>query len=83
MVAQSSDPSILKEYTKNDLPIKAFDIAHEAGLSTTCNFIFGYPYETMDDAMKSVELAAKLRSDDLKRIHIYTLSRNRITENCS
>ena len=55
----------IKRVYKNDLPIKAFDIAHEAGLSTTCNFIFGYPYETMDDAMKSVELAAKLRSDDL------------------
>ena len=66
---EHGDPEFRKKYIgrdyKNDLAIKAFDIAHEAELSTTCNFIFGYPYETMDDAMKSVRLASKLKSNDL------------------
>ena len=66
---EHGDPEFRKKYIgrvyKNELAIKAFDIAHEAGLSTTCNFIFGYPYETMEDAMKSVRLAARLKSDDL------------------
>ena len=66
---EHGDPEFRKKYIgrvyKNELAIKAFDIAHEADLSTTCNFIFGYPYETMDDAMKSVRLAARLKSDDL------------------
>ena len=66
---EHGDPEFRKKYIgrvyKNELAIKAFDIAHEAGLSTTCNFIFGYPYETMEDAMKSVRLAARLKSNDL------------------
>ena len=66
---EHGDPEFRKKYIgreyKNELAIRAFDIAHEADLSTTCNFIFGYPYETMDDAMNSVRLAAKLKSNDL------------------
>ena len=62
-------PDFRKKYIgrvyKNDLPIKAFKIAHDAGLSTTCNFIFGYPYETMNDAFQSIVLASKLKSQDL------------------
>ena len=50
---------------KNEVAIRAFDTAHEANLSTTCNFIIGYPYETLEDGMESVKLATKLKSQDL------------------
>ena len=49
----------------NQKAIDAFNIASEAGLSTTCNFIIGYPYETMENCMKSVELASQLNSSDI------------------
>jgi len=55
----------------NEKAINAFQIARDAGLSTTCNFIIGYPYETMEHCMKSVELAAQLGCDDTNAF-IYT-----------
>ena len=55
----------------NEKAIEAFKIARDAGLSTTCNFIIGYPYETMEKCMKSVELAAQLGCNDTNAF-IYT-----------
>jgi len=55
----------------NEKAINAFQIARDAGLSTTCNFIIGYPYETMELCTKSVELAAQLHCDDTNAF-IYT-----------
>jgi len=55
----------------NEKAINAFQIARDAGLSTTCNFIIGYPYETMEKCMKSVELAAQLGCNDTNAF-IYT-----------
>jgi len=55
----------------NQKAIDAFRIAREAGLSTTCNFIIGYPYETMENCMQSVELAAQLGCNDTNAF-IYT-----------
>jgi len=55
----------------NQRAIDAFAIAREAGLSTTCNFIIGYPYETMENCMQSVELAAQLGCNDTNAF-IYT-----------
>ena len=55
----------------NEKAIEAFKIARDAGLSTTCNFIIGYPYETMENCMKSVELAAQLGCNDTNAF-IYT-----------
>ena len=56
---------------ENEKAINAFRIAREAGLSTTCNFIIGYPFETMENCMQSVELAAQLGCNDTNAF-IYT-----------
>tara|TARA_B100000945_G_scaffold121931_1_gene96932 strand:- start:74 stop:1450 length:1377 start_codon:yes stop_codon:yes gene_type:complete len=65
---EHGDPQFRKDVVgriyHNDVAIEAFRIAREAELSTTCNFIIGYPYETMELCMKSVELAAQLHCDD-------------------
>ena len=56
---------------KNDLAIKAFDTCRKVGLDTTCNFIIGYPYETMDDCWESVRMAREVDSNDINAF-IYT-----------
>jgi len=65
---EHGDPQFRKDIIgrvyDNEKAIDAFRIAREAGLNTTCNFIIGYPYETMEKCMKSVELAAQLGCDD-------------------
>ena len=75
MGVEHGDPVFRKEVIgrvyQNERAIEAFAIAREAGLSTTCNFIIGYPYETMEHCMKSVELAAQLGCDDTNAF-IYT-----------
>ena len=75
MGVEHGDPQFRKDVIgrvyDNQKAIDAFRIAREAGLSTTCNFIIGYPYETMESCMKSVELAAKLGCDDTNAF-IYT-----------
>jgi len=50
---------------KNELAINAFKICREVGLDTTCNFIMGYPYETMDYCWESVEMAKRIDSDNI------------------
>ena len=68
MGVEHGDPQFRKDIIgrvyDNQKAIEAFRIAREAGLNTTCNFIIGYPYETMESCMKSVELAAQLGCDD-------------------
>lgn len=49
----------------NELAINAFKICRDAGLDTTCNFIMGYPYETMDYCWESVEMAKRIESDNI------------------
>ena len=49
----------------NQLAIDAFEICDRIGLDTTCNFIMGYPYETMEDCWRSVEMARKIKSQDI------------------
>ena len=75
MGVEHGDPQFRKDVIgrvyDNQKAIDAFRIAREAGLSTTCNFIIGYPYETMDNCVKSVELAAQLGCDDTNAF-IYT-----------
>ena len=75
MGVEHGDPQFRKDVIgrvyDNQKAIDAFRIAKEAGLSTTCNFIIGYPYETMEHCMKSVELAAQLGCDDTNAF-IYT-----------
>ena len=75
MGVEHGDPQFRKDVIgriyENERAIEAFRIAREAGLSTTCNFIIGYPYETMEHCMQSVELAARLGCDDTNAF-IYT-----------
>tara|TARA_Y100000766_G_scaffold282147_1_gene294882 strand:+ start:850 stop:2226 length:1377 start_codon:yes stop_codon:yes gene_type:complete len=75
MGVEHGDPQFRKDVIgrvyDNHKAIDAFRIAKEAGLSTTCNFIIGYPYETMESCMKSVDLAAQLGCDDTNAF-IYT-----------
>ena len=75
MGVEHGDPQFRKDVIgrvyDNQKAIDAFRIAKEAGLSTTCNFIIGYPYETMESCMKSVDLAAQLGCDDTNAF-IYT-----------
>ena len=75
MGVEHGDPQFRKDVIgriyDNERAIVAFRIANDAGLSTTCNFIIGYPYETMEQCMKSVELAAQLHCDDTNAF-IYT-----------
>ena len=49
----------------NELAINAFKICRDVGLDTTCNFIMGYPYETMDYCWESVEMAKRIESDNI------------------
>ena len=49
----------------NELAINAFKICRKVGLDTTCNFIMGYPYETMDYCWESVEMAKRIESDNI------------------
>ena len=75
MGVEHGDPQFRKDVIgriyDNQRAIDAFKIANDAGLSTTCNFIIGYPYETMENCMKSVDLAAELHCDDTNAF-IYT-----------
>ena len=75
MGVEHGDPKFRREVIgriyDNQKAIDAFRIAREAGLSTTCNFIIGYPYETMENCMQSVELAAQLGCNDTNAF-IYT-----------
>ena len=75
MGVEHGDPEFRRKVVgriyENQKAIDAFAIAREAGLSTTCNFIIGYPYETMENCMKSVELAAHLGCNDTNAF-IYT-----------
>lgn len=49
----------------NKLALDAFDIAYYNGLNTDCNFIVGYPYETIDNAWETVEFARQLKCKDI------------------
>ena len=69
MGVEHGDPKFRREVIgriyENEKAIDAFNIATEAGLSTTCNFIIGYPFETLENCWKSVELASQLNCSDI------------------
>ena len=75
MGVEHGDPKFRRDVIgrvyENDRAIEAFRIANDAGLSTTCNFIIGYPYETMENCQQSIELAARLNCNDTNAF-IYT-----------
>ena len=50
---------------KNEIAIEAFDLLKKYKISSTCNFIIGYPEETRDLFFKSIELARKFGTDDI------------------
>jgi len=50
---------------KNELAIKAFNYMYDAGVSTVSNSIVGYPDETRELIFDSIELARKLKCDDM------------------
>ena len=50
---------------KNEFAIKAFNLMFDAGISTVANSIVGYPDETRELVFDTIELARKLKCDDL------------------
>ena len=50
---------------KNEFAINAFNLMHDAGISTVANSIVGYPDETRELVFDTIELARKLKCDDL------------------
>ena len=54
---------ILKRSWKNEAIIEALKIPHRYGVQFTCNNIVGFPTETRDLAMKTIELNRHIESD--------------------
>jgi len=50
---------------KNELAINSFRIMHDSGISTVSNNILGYPGETRELIFDTIELARKLKCDDI------------------
>ena len=50
---------------KNEIAIKAFELMHEAGISTVSNNILGYPNETRELIFDTIELTRKLKCNDI------------------
>ena len=50
---------------KNELAIKSFEYMYDAGISTVSNSIVGYPDETRELIFDSIELARKLKCNDM------------------
>ena len=50
---------------KNELAVNAFHFMFDAGISTVANSIIGYPDETRELVFDTIELARKLKCDDL------------------
>ena len=54
---------ILKRSWKNEAIIESLKIPHRHGVQFTCNNIVGFPTETRDLAMKTIELNRQIESD--------------------
>ena len=50
---------------KNEFAVNAFNLMYDAGISTVANSIIGYPDETRELVFDTIELARKLKCDDL------------------
>jgi len=50
---------------KNELAINAFNYMYDEGISTVSNSIVGYPDETRELIFDSIELARKIKCDDM------------------
>ena len=50
---------------KNEIAIKAFELMHEAGISTVSNNILGYPNETRELIFDTIELTRKIKCNDI------------------
>ena len=55
---------------KNELAVKAFEYMYDAGISTVSNSIVGYPDETRELIFDSIELARKLKCDDMNAFSV-------------
>jgi radical SAM superfamily enzyme YgiQ (UPF0313 family) len=56
---------VISRSYKNEMAIEAFELMYDAGISTVANSIVGYPDETRDLVFDTIELARKLKCDDL------------------
>jgi radical SAM superfamily enzyme YgiQ (UPF0313 family) len=54
---------ILRRSWKNEAIIKALKIPHRYGVQFTCNNIVGFPTETRELAMETIELNRHIESD--------------------
>ena len=54
---------VIKRTCSNDAIVKAFQVMHDAGISTALNNIIGYPDETRELVFDTIELSRKLKSD--------------------
>ena len=57
---------------KNELAINAFNYMYDEGISTVSNSIVGYPDETRELIFDSIELARKIKCDDMNAFTILT-----------
>jgi len=42
---------------------KVFDLCHQVGITTEANFIFGHPFETEKEVLKSIKFAKGLKTN--------------------
>tara|TARA_B100000315_G_scaffold74900_2_gene68625 strand:+ start:2427 stop:3914 length:1488 start_codon:yes stop_codon:yes gene_type:complete len=52
--------NVLKKYQKNDMFVKNLNYLNKRGIPALLNILFGYPYETLDNALESVKFCTKL-----------------------
>ena len=56
---------VIKRDCSNDVIVRAFEIMHDAGISTALNNIIGYPDETRELVFDTIELSRKIKSDGI------------------
>jgi len=73
---------ILNRHMSDELIIKAFDIAKQAGLRCWAFTMIGIPTETKDDVVKTVELLAKIRPYIIRCSIFYPFKGTKIYDYC-
>jgi anaerobic magnesium-protoporphyrin IX monomethyl ester cyclase len=63
---------VLRRYVSNEKIIKSFDTISDSGVSFSVNLIIGFPGETRDLIMDTVELARSIRGYDTITVSIFT-----------
>jgi len=56
---------VIKRKCSNDTIVRAFEIMHNAGISTALNNIIGYPDETRELIFDTIELSRKIKSSGI------------------